>query len=58
MNPLGPVLLVVAAALFLAGMISLYSTSMTFRRSRVSPWAITLLGSAVVVATLGVAVAF
>ena len=42
---MGPVLLIVSGALFLAAIASLYATTMTVRRSRISPWTLILGGA-------------
>ncbi len=43
MSPLGLILCFVALVLFLVSLVWIYSTTMTVRRSRFSPWAVLLL---------------
>lgn len=43
-----------ALVLFLVSIVSIYSTTMTARRSRVSPWAIVLMLLSIVLCTVGV----
>ena len=53
MHALGLALLVVAGLLFIAFLMSLYSTTMTARRSRISPAAIALGVVAVILGGIG-----
>ncbi|MFC7464364.1 hypothetical protein [Brachybacterium sp. GCM10030252] len=50
---LGFVLVVVAAVLLVSSMASIYATTMTVRRSTLSPWAVVLGAAAVTVGALG-----
>lgn len=54
MSLLGFILCFVALVLFLVSLVWIYSTTMTVRRSRFSPWALLLLGTALVLCTTGV----
>lgn len=51
---MGPVLLVVSGALFLAAIASLYATTMTVRRGRISPWTLILSGAGLLAGVAGV----
>ncbi|MFC7456713.1 hypothetical protein ACFQS2_05925 [Brachybacterium sp. GCM10030267] len=53
MRALGFVLVVVAAVLLVSSMASIYATTMTVRRSTLSPWAVVLGASAVTVGAIG-----
>lgn len=49
---MGPVLLVVSGALFVVAIASLYATTMTVRRSRISPWTLILSGASLLAGVL------
>ncbi|GAA1732035.1 hypothetical protein [Brachybacterium phenoliresistens] len=55
MTTLGIALLAIAGLLLLASLVSVYSTTMTVHRSRVSSAALVLAGAAILVAAAGVA---
>lgn len=50
----GALLCLLALMMFLAGVVSIYSTTMTVKRSRVAPWAIALVIIALVLGTIGI----
>lgn len=54
--PLGVLCFFVAGAFLLATMISLYSTNMTVRQNRISPWAIVLGFGFVLMLGIGLAI--